>query len=57
MTWEEGGLAVAIRQDPSTAWTYLGPGYPLSGCSPAEPDSVSPGKSPRFLTLAGGKPW
>jgi len=40
---KKGVLAVAIRQAPSTSWTYLGPGDPLSGCSPVEPDSVSPG--------------
>ena len=28
---------------PKASWTRSGTGYPLSGCSPAEPDSVSPG--------------
>jgi transposase len=33
------------RQGPRTPSACLRPGYPLSGCVPAEPDSVSPDKS------------
>jgi putative transposase len=30
-------------QKPDAPWTHPRPGYPSSGCVPAEPDSVSPG--------------
>jgi len=41
---------------PSAPWAHRRPGYPLSGCVPAEPDSVSPGKRispPEFLLGQG----
>ena len=36
-TWEGAFLGDA-------PWAHRRPGYPLSGCVPAEPDSVSPGE-------------
>ena len=33
-----------LSQGPSVPWAHRRPGYPLSGCVPAEPDSVSPGQ-------------
>jgi hypothetical protein len=33
------------RQGPAAPLAHRRPGYPLSGCVPAEPDSVSPGDS------------
>ena len=32
------------RQGPDAPLAHRRPGYPSSGCVPAEPDSVSPGK-------------
>ena len=33
-----------LRQGPAVPWAHRRPGYPLSGCVPAEPNSVSPGQ-------------
>ena len=35
---------VSRTQGPRSPSAYLRPGYPLAGCSPAEPASVSPGE-------------
>jgi len=36
-------------------WTHRRPSYPLSGCVPAEPDSVSPGTTILPCRRTGGK--
>jgi hypothetical protein len=41
------------HQGPGRALGAAEPGYPLSGCVPAEPDSVSPGSS----SVAADKPY
>src|SRR5271155_3284062 len=41
-------------QDPTPS-AYLRPGYPLAGCSPAEPTSVSPGETVIPGGSLGGK--
>jgi hypothetical protein len=33
-----------LSQGPFVSWAHRRPGYPLSGCVPAEPNSVSPGQ-------------
>ncbi len=44
------GVAV---QGPDAPLAHRRPGYSLSGCTPAEPDSASPGK--HYFTLAKGE--
>src|SRR5208337_1806639 len=44
------------HQGPDAPSAHRRPGYPLSGCVPAEPDSVSPGRVRLASTEQCGKP-
>src|SRR5271170_351963 len=44
------------HQGPDAPSAHRRPGYPLSGCVPAEPDSVSPGSVRLAPTEQCGKP-
>ena len=44
------------HQGPDAPSAHRRPGYPLSGCVPAEPDSVSPGSVRLASTEQCGKP-
>ena len=44
------------HQGPDAPSAHRRPGYPLSGCVPAEPDSVSPGSIRLAPTEQRGKP-
>lgn len=38
-------MALDVLAAPTGLWVHRRPGYPLVGCSPAEPDSVWPGRT------------
>jgi hypothetical protein len=51
---EAGALAPRVEQGPQTI-VHRRPGYPLSGCVPAEPDSVSPGDATVTILIRRNK--
>ena len=47
--WQKNAAPDSAGQGPDAPWAHRRPGYSLPGCTPAEPDSASPGSGDSTL--------